>query len=311
MQEPAETRDSLPRKATITAAATALLLIGVKLAVGLATGTVTVLASAVDSLLDFLISTFNVYAVRTTERPSDETYNYGRGKIEGLSAFLEGLFILGSAVYILRSAILKLMEPDPLLEEELFWAMGAMGFSLIVTGCLVFYLARLSRRSRSLIIEADAAHYRTDLLTNGGILLALGLIEFTGWQWLDPVIAMGISFFVARAALPLVTKGVRMLLDRALDESIVDQIRGIASGHSDRVNGVHEIKTRRSGDTNFVEFHLVFDEDIRLREAHHIADEIEMRIRKLEMARWVINIHLDPVDDSHRDRKLAKSGSDD
>jgi cation diffusion facilitator family transporter len=311
MQDAAGTRDILPRRATVTAAATALLLIGVKLAVGLATGTVTVLASAVDSLLDFLISSFNVYAVRTTERPSDEVYNYGRGKIEGLSAFLEGLFILGSAAYILRTAILRLMEPDPLLEKELFWAMGAMVFSVIVTGALVLYLTRLSRRSRSLIIEADAAHYRADFLTNGGILVALALIEFTGWQWLDPVIAMAISFFVARAALPLVTKGVRMLLDRALDESIVDRIRGIASGHSDRVNGVHEIKTRRSGDTNFVEFHLVFDEDIKLREAHRIADEIEMLIRRLEKARWVINIHLDPVDDSHRDRRLAKSGSDD
>jgi ferrous-iron efflux pump FieF len=86
----------------------------------------------------------------------------------------------------------------------------------------------------------------------------------------------------------------------------VEKIRNIAESHSGKVNGVHELKTRRAGDTNFLEFHLVFDEDIKLREAHHIADEIEMRIRELEKSRWIINIHLDPVDDSHRDHKLGK-----
>ena len=118
--------------------------------------------------------------------------------------------------------------------------------------------------------------------------------------------AVVISLVVARAALPLLRKGLAMLLDRALDDALVERIRAVAVGHSGRVTGLHELKTRRSGDTHFVEFHLVFDEDIRLREAHRIADEVEMRIRELEKARWVINVHLDPVDDSHRDRKLAR-----
>ena len=113
---------------------------------------------------------------------------------------------------------------------------------------------------------------------------------------------------VARASVPLMRKGLNMLLDRALESDLVERIRDLAMSHSGKVNGLHELKTRRSGDTNFVEFHLVFDEDIRLREAHRIADEIEMRIRKLEKARWIVNIHLDPVDDSRSDRTLAKSG---
>jgi divalent metal cation (Fe/Co/Zn/Cd) transporter len=112
---------------------------------------------------------------------------------------------------------------------------------------------------------------------------------------------------VAKAAIPLLRKGLNMLLDRALEEPLVEGIRHIAESHNGRVNGVHELKTRRSGDTRFVEFHLVFDEDITLREAHRIADEIEMRIRLLENGLWIINIHLDPVDDSNRDRKLAKA----
>jgi len=298
---------SLPRKAALTASLTALLLVGVKLSVGLLTGSVVVLASAVDSALDFLVSTFNLYAARTVERPSDERYNYGRGKVEGMAAFLEGLFIMASALFILLEAILKIIRPVPIPEEDLFIAMGAMGFSLMVTAALVTYLRSMSRRSQSLILRADTAHYRTDLLTNAGILAALALIRATGWGWLDPAIAIGISVFVARAALPLIRQGANMLMDRALDEGVVEKIRAIALTHSGRVTGCHEIKTRRSGETNFVEFHLVFDEEIRLREAHRISDEIEMRIRGLEKARWIINIHLDPVDDSHRDLKLAKA----
>ena len=313
-------RQAAPRQATLVAALTALMLILVKLGTGLATGTVVVVASAVDSFLDFVVSSFNMYAVRSAERPSDQTYNYGRGKMEGVAAFSEGLFILASALYILRHAVLKFIVPGSLgldwrLPEAiptqlLGWAMGAMGFSLIVTALLVAYLKRKAEESPSLIIRADTMHYQTDLLSNGGILAALGLVRLTGWAWLDPAIAIGVSLFVARAAIPLLRKGLAMLLDRALEDTLVEKIRGIAETHTDRVTNVHELKTRRSGDTNLVEFHLVFDEGISLREAHQISDEIEMKVRALEETRWIVNIHLDPVDDSFRDRKLAKLGRD-
>ncbi len=310
---------SAPRKATLVAALAALLLILVKLAIGLSTGTVVVLASAVDSFLDFLVSSFNAFAVRSAERPSDQTYNYGRGKMEGVAAFSEGLFIMASALYIMRQAVFKFFTPGsldfrlppPIPVAGLAWAMAAMAFSLALTFFVVGYLKKRAAESSSLIIRADTLHYQTDLLSNAGILIALILIRFTGWAWLDPVIAMGVSLYVAKAAVPLLRKGLAMLLDRALEESLVEQIRRIAASHSERVTGVHELKTRRSGDTNLVEFHLVFDEDIRLREAHRIADEIEMRVRALEPARWIINVHLDPVDDSHRDQKLAKLGRED
>jgi cation diffusion facilitator family transporter len=223
-----------------------------------------------------------------------------------VAAFLEGLFILGSALYIAREASLEFGRPEPLAGDDLGWALAAMAFSLAVTAALVVYLGRKSRESRSVVLEADTVHYRMDLITNGSVLLALGLVALTGWDWLDPAIALVISLVVARAALPVLRKGLDVLLDRALDESLVERIRAVAEGHSPRVNGVHEMKSRRAGDTHFVEFHLVFDEDIRLLEAHRVADEIEARIRALEPGRWIINIHLDPVDDSHRDRKLAK-----
>lgn len=306
---------SAPRRATLAASLAALLLILVKLSVGLMTGTVSVLASAVDSLLDFLVSSFNAFAVRSSERPSDNAYNYGRGKMEGVAASLEGLIIMASALYILRESIYKFVAtgegfrfalPKAIPPENLYWAAGAMVFSLLVTGALVAYLRKIGRETRSLVVRADTLHYEMDLLSNGGILIGIVMMRLTGWAWVDPIIGVGVSLFVAKAAFPLLRKGLDMLLDRALDAELVENIRKIAETHSKRVTNVHELKTRRSGDTNLVEFHLVFDEDIRLREAHRIADEIEMRVRGLEEARWIINVHLDPVDDSYRDRTLAR-----
>jgi cation diffusion facilitator family transporter len=314
----AESSHRAAREGTYVATLTALLLILVKLGVGMLTGTVVVIASAVDSFLDFVVSSFNVYAVRNADRPSDPAYNYGRGKIEGVAAFSEGLFIMVSALYILRQAVFKFVVPGSLglrwrMPEAippgaLNWAIGAMGLSLAITGALVWYLKRKVKESTSLILRADTIHYETDLLSSGGILLTLGLVRLTGWAWLDPVIAVGVAAYVAHAALPLIRKGLAMLLDHALEDPLVDSIRAIAESTSDRVTGVHELRTRRSGDTNLVEFHLVFDEGIGLREAHQVADEIESRVRALADTRWIINIHLDPVDDSFKDQKIARRG---
>jgi cation diffusion facilitator family transporter len=231
--------------------------------------------------------------------------------MEGVAAFLEGLFILGSALWILREALIRFADPGKVSESGLPWAIAAMAFSLAVTTALVLYLKRLAKESSNLVLEADAAHYRMDIAVTLGVLLSLAAIQVTGWKWLDPAVAIVLSLVVARAAVPLIRKGLHMLLDRSLDPALVDSIRSIAMGHSDKVTGMHELKTRRSGDTLFVEFHLVFDESIKLRDAHRVADEIEARIRTLEPIRWIINVHLDPVDDSHRDRKLAKADGED
>jgi ferrous-iron efflux pump FieF len=263
-----------------------------------------VLASAVDSCLDFLVSAFNAIAVRQAGKPSDESFNYGRGKLEGLAATLEGGFILVSAAYIAKQAIERLTTPSPIIAHELSWATWVMAISFCITAGLVFYLSRASKQARSLILEADAMHYRTDLWTNLGVLASLGTIHLSGWNFIDPMVAMGLAVYIAAASLPLLRKGLNQLLDRSLDARLVERIRDIANAHKE-ANGMHELRTRLAGDTYFVDFHLVLSENIPLGRAHRISDEIENQIRALEPARWSIQIHLDPVDDSRRDQKLA------
>lgn len=296
-------KDTVARRATLVTTSVSLALVALKTVAGIATGSVAVLASAVDSMLDFAVSLFNAFAVRGAEKPRDHDHNYGHGKLEGLAALLEGALILGSAVFILREAVVKFAEPA-LAQEGLNGALAAMAVSMAASMFLVAYLRRASRRTRSLVLEADALHYRTDVWANGAVLAGMGVIKLTGWSLADPVIACGIALYIAWSAVPLLRKSVDMLMDRALPEEIVDEIRRIASTHSARARNVHELRTRRSGNVNFAEFHLVFDEEISLAQAHRTADEIEARIRALEKTRWSINIHLDPVDDSKRDRKL-------
>jgi ferrous-iron efflux pump FieF len=301
-------RPSAARTATLVTTTVSLCLVVLKTLVGVLSGSVAVLASAVDSLLDFIVSLFNVFAVRGAEKPRDENHNYGHGKIEGLAALLEGLFILGSAFFVLWKAADKVMHPRPLGASGVDFALGAMVVSMAASAALVWYLRRMSKHSRSLVLEADALHYRTDVWSNAAVLAGMLVLRFTGWETADALIAAGIGVYIAWAAVPLIRKGLDMLLDHALPEAMAAEILRIASTHSPLVNNVHELKTRRSGEVNFVEFHLVLSEDMPLGKAHRIADEIENRIRAIENSRWSINIHLDPVDDSHRDRRLAEAG---
>jgi ferrous-iron efflux pump FieF len=298
---------SLTRRATLVSAGVSLSLVCLKFTVGTVSGSVAVLASAIDSLLDFLVSLFNAFAVRGAEKPRDEDHNYGHGKLEGLAALFEGLLILASSVFVFHQAFLKARNPQPFENTGLDLALVVMLVSMVASIALVAYLNRAAAKTGNLVLEADALHYRTDVWSNAAILAGIVLIRLTGWTQADPLIAVGVGIYIAWAAIPLIRKSVDMLMDRALEETLVENIRLIASTHSPLAGDVHEMKTRRSGETNFVEFHLVLDEEIPLGRAHRIGDEIEMRIRALEKTRWVINIHLDPVNDSWRDRKLAES----
>ncbi len=294
------------RRATFVTTLASLALAILKAVVGFASGSVAVLASALDSLLDFLVSLLNAVAVRGAEKPRDADHNYGHGKIEGVAALFEGLFILGSAGFVLWQSVDKLLHPRPISPAGLDLALAAMLVSMLAAAGLTAYLRHMGKKSRSLVLEADALHYRTDVWSSGAVLLGMIAIRLTGWQAADALIAAGIGLYIAWAALPLIRKGLDMLLDHALPDALAERILEIARAHSPLVNGVHELKTRRSGEVNFVELHLVFDEDIPLGRAHRIADEIELKIRALEKSKWSVNIHLDPVDDSHRDRKMAE-----
>ncbi len=283
------------KRATIISSVVATLLVLIKLVIGLASGSVAVLASAIDSLLDTLVSIFNFFAIKKAEENPNDTYQYGKGKIQAIAAVIEGTIISMSGLYIIYIGAKKLIEGS--VTSLLTPSIVAMTISIIITYFLVKYLLKVAKQTDNLVIKADALHYKTDLWSNAAVLTALGLVYLTGLDWIDALFGIGIGVYIIYSAYEIIVEGIEILLDRALDGKLVAQIGEIISKHPE-VTSYHWLRTRTDGSTNYVEFHMVLRPSMRLLEAHRIADEVEDSIRELETRkRWVITPHFDPYDD--------------
>ena len=283
------------KKATVVSSSVAALLTLIKLAIGIASGSVAVLASAIDSVLDMFVSIFNYFAISNSEKPADKIFNYGRGKIEALASVIEGTIITISGLFLLYQAVKKAInnEASQYLEISIY----VMIISLIITILLVLYLSYIAKKTNSMVIKADALHYKTDVFSNGAVLISLLLVTFTGYELIDVIVGGGIALYIIYSAYSLIHEGILVLLDRAVDEELVSKIEEIIK-QNDKVNTYHLLKTREAANQTFVEVHLVFNCLITLMEAHKASDFIENRIKKLDEKRdWIINIHMDPYDD--------------
>jgi len=283
------------KRATIVSSSVATLLLILKLVLGVASGSVAVLASAIDSLLDMLVSILNFFAIKKSEERPDEEYHYGKGKIQAIAAVIEGTIITISGIYIIYEAINKLNSGSQ--TTLLTPSIVAMTLSIIITYALVKYLLRISRETDSIVIKADALHYQTDLWSNAAVLVALGLVYMTGMDAIDAIFGLGIGIYIIYSAYEIIQEGVEILLDRALNGDTVAKIGEIIANHPE-VTSYHWLRTRTDGSTNYVEFHMVLRPNMLLLEAHRIADEIEDKIHLLDKnKKWIITPHFDPYDD--------------
>ncbi len=287
---------TLQKKATVVSSSVAAFLTLMKFAVGLLSGSVAVLASAVDSILDMFVSLFNYFAITNSEKPADDEFNYGRGKIEALASVIEGVIISMSGLFLLYTAVKKYFsnETSSYLDVSLI----VMIISLFITIGLVAYLNAVAKKTNNMVIKADALHYKTDVWVNGAVLFSIIAVYFTGYEIVDIVIGGAISIYIIYSAYELIEEGILVLLDRALEDDVPEKIVEII--HNEKtVNDHHFLKTRTAGNDNFVEVHLVFDCLISLMDAHKASDRIEEKIKTLDNTKnWVINIHMDPYDDS-------------
>jgi cation diffusion facilitator family transporter len=283
------------KKATVVSSSVATVLVIVKLVIGIASGSVAVLASAIDSLLDMAVSVFNFFAIKKSEEDPDADYQYGKAKIQAIASVIEGTVITVSGLYIIYAAVKKLSRgaETTLLMPSIF----AMLFSIVVTYFLVRYLIRIADETNNLVIKADALHYKTDLWSNAAVLAALGLVSLTGIDSIDAIFGFGIGIYIIYSAYEIIVEGIEILLDKSLESGIVAQIKEIITEHPE-VTSYHWLKTRTDGTTNFVEFHMVLRPNMLLLEAHRIADEVEDKMIELDKKkRWIITPHFDPYDD--------------
>jgi len=286
----------LEKKATIVSTSVAAVLVLIKMVVGLLSGSIAILASAIDSMLDLSVSLFNYFALHNAEKNPDEKFQYGRSKIEPLAAVLEGVIISFSALFILYEAVLKILHPREMhyMNESII----VMIVSILITFALVLFLNAVAKKTGNMVIRADALHYKTDLFSNAAVLFALVAIHYSGEELIDPLLGVAIAFYMIYSAVPIIKEGLLMLLDAALAAEDVEKIEQILNSERGIVN-YHFLRTRESGSHIFISVHAVFNISVSLYEAHLVSDKLEAKIRELfEDKKVHIMIHMDPYDDS-------------
>jgi ferrous-iron efflux pump FieF len=280
----------LVRFATYAAVMAATSMIAAKTAAWSLTQSVSVLSSLVDSLLDVVASTINLLAVRHALTPADREHRFGHGKAEPLAGLAQSAFIAGSAVLLLLEAVRRLSFPQPVTNSTVGIVVTA--FSIVVTLALVMFQRHVIRRSRSVAISADSLHYASDLVLNGGVILALVLAGWFDWTWVDPVFGVAIGVYILWSAAKIARMSLDLLMDRELPDDDRARIRKLALTHPE-VRNVHDLRTRSTGAQIFVQMHLELDGAMALTQAHTISDAVEASIREAYPNAEVI-IHEDP-----------------
>ena len=280
----------LMRRATYASTSVAVLLIVAKALAWNLSDSVSMLATLIDSSLDALASLVNLLAVRHALTPADREHRFGHGKAEALAGLAQATFITGSALFLLVESARRVV--DPVAPQAHGLGIGVMVFSIVATLLLLAYQRHVVRQTGSTAISADALHYRTDLLVNASVILALWL-SLQGWPGFDALFAIGIALYILYSAWEIVKQAFDHLMDRELPDDERDRIRQIAVAHP-QVRGMHDLRSRRSGTSTFIQLHLELDDELSLLQAHRISDEVEERLGEVYPGAEII-IHIDPL----------------
>ena len=274
--------------------AAAAALVALKTLTGVMTGSISVWASLLDSAMDIFASAINYYAVRAASAPPDEDHRYGHGKAESLAGLFQSFVIGVSGLLLLWEAVRRVITPHPTTSEWL--GVGTMAAACGVSVALVARLRRVARKTDSPALKADAAHYATDVYTNGAALFALLLVALTGWTLADPLISILISVFILRSAVEVARDSVHVLMDRRLPRAIDAKVAAVVGRfRAEGVIGFHDLRTRRSGSLKFIDLHLEVEADQTLQQAHDLTVRVIDAIKK-EIPRSRVHIHTDPAE---------------
>jgi ferrous-iron efflux pump FieF len=280
----------LRARATYAALGVVVILIGAKFAAWLATGSVALLSSLVDSLVDAAASLLNFFAVRHAAIPADREHRFGHGKAEPLAALAQSTFLVGSAVLLMFEAVRRLILPEPV--DHIEAGVAVMLVSTIVTVGLVTYQRHVVSQTGSLAIGADELHYRSDIVLNVSVIATLLLGHALRMPILDPIFGGAIGIWIIYGAIRIARLSLTQLMDRELPDETRAHVRAIAEAHPD-VIAVHDIKTRVAGPTAFIQLHIEMNGGISLLEAHRISDAVEADLRRAFPNAEII-IHEDP-----------------
>lgn len=283
-------KEKLMRQATQASLAVAVGLLVLKLGAWHLTGSVAMLASATDSVLDALASAVAMLAVHWSLQPADREHRFGHGKLEPLAGLAQSALVLTSAVGLLVSAIQRLIAPTPVVQGAV--GLAVMAVATVATVLLMRFQRKVIAATDSTAISADALHYASDLAMNAAVALALLGAWGLGWLWLDPVLGLVAAVLIGRSAMQIGWDSVQLLMDRELPEPVRDRIVQIVMAHHG-VLGLHDLRTRRVGLHNHIQFHLEMDGHTPLSNAHAVGQAIEDAVCRAFPGSEVL-VHFDP-----------------
>lgn len=292
MNEPSRfSHDFLIKSASTCAVLIALTLVVGKYAAWLYTGSLSVKASLIDSLLDALASAINFWAVRHAMRPPDACHRFGHEKVEALASLAQSIIIAGTALWLVWEVFQRLFEASPIHYSAL--AMWVMIGSTLLTAFLVWWQHYVVKHTKSLAIMADALHYKTDILTNMGVLVTILLSTLYNLALIDTLIGASIAAYILITSWQIGKAACDVLMDKELGAETRQTIIQIALQRPE-VKGVHELRTRQAGPKKFIQLHLDLDENMILKDAHKIAESVEEDIID-HFPKAEVIIHQDPV----------------
>jgi cation diffusion facilitator family transporter len=275
--------------------AVAIAVLGLKLFAWRITGSVALYSDALESIVNVATAVVALWAIRVSHMPADRDHQHGHHKAEYFAAVLEGVMIIVAALLIMSQVLESLGNPRAL--EQPWEGLAINGLATIVNTMWAFVLIRQGRSARSPALEADGRHLITDVLTSIGVIGGLVLAVLTGWTILDPLLAGLVAINILVQGWKIMGESLSGLMDKAVSTEEHIRIRDIISAHSRGAMEVHDLKTRIAGRATFIEFHLIVDGDMTVRESHVICDRIEEGLRA-EIPSVRITIHVEPDDEA-------------
>jgi len=271
------------------------LLVILKLVVGLALGSVSIISEAIHSGMDLLASCIAFVSVKKSAEAPDEEHTFGHGKFESISGLVEALLIFIAAILIVNEAVMKLIEPssEPMNQTLMLAGIAIMAFSAGMNAFVSQRLMKIAKKTESIALESDAWHLRTDIYTSVGVMIGLILIQVTGIVILDSLVAIAVALIIMKAAYDLTIKSYRDLVDYRLSDDEVSRITRIICEHQSEYVNFHGLRTRRAGPEIFIDLHLVVDKDTSVEQSHDFTDHLENDL-KLEFPRACVTIHVEP-----------------
>ncbi|MBP0727133.1 cation transporter [Bacillus sp. RG28] len=265
-----------------------------KLGAGIFTGSVAVISEAIHSSLDLVASVIAYFSVKISNRPPDKDHPYGHGKFENISGTIETLLIFIAGIWIICESINKILHPTPM-------KLPLIGVIVMLIGAALNWkigkiVQRVGKESGSVAMQSNALHLLTDVYSSIGVGISLVLVSLTGWEILDALIGIGIALYLMKESIELGRKAFSPLLDAGLSDEELETIKGVLAKFKNQYIEYHNLRTRRSGAEEHVDFHLVLPSSTSIEDAHNLCNEIENELSNALFNPNIL-IHVEPEDE--------------